>query len=357
MIEQISNDLSDFFSNQLNKNSPLNIDQFWNDYKDFYHPAPINEEGKNNFKKRFKSIVEHEFLKPTFIDPDCNEVLVYSNKFLHTEKKGKLFEVKIFDLSPSEFHNSLNFLAQKNHITWNYSNPFASFYAKLFNFEVRVTLIHSSLTSNFTSKTSIRKIRNKKLTFKDFHLSSTLENKIKFMIEEKKNILIAGSTSSGKTSFLGCLIDKIPKSEHILILEDTHELKSEHYSHTNLLSREDKVNFELKNLLAYSLRMRPDRILLGEIRSKEVVPFILAMNTGHNGLMGTLHANSPNEALTRMALLFTLYSENNKIAYGLIMKIICQNIDSVIYLEERKVKSIIKVLGSEDGIPYYENIT
>ena len=81
------------------------------------------------------------------------------------------------------------------------------------------------------------------------------------------------------------------------------------------------------------------------------------MDPRYNGLMGTIYAKSPNEALARMALLFTLYSGNNKISYELILKIICQNIDYVVHLEKRKVKNIIKILGAEEGLPYYEYIT
>ena len=350
------NNSNDFFINQLNKNSPLEFELFWNDYCVFYqsnYESPLKE----LFKDKFHNIVNHRFLKNHLDDIDCNEIIIYSNEYLHLEKNGSLFLQNIPDLSLLDFNNCLNFLTQKNNISWNYSKPFVSFYSKLFNHEVRISLIHFSLTSNSISKLTIRKIKNHNLTIDNFQLTIGHKTNLNQLIEDKKNILISGATSSGKTSFLRCLIEKIPKSEHLIILEDTHEIKTNHFSHTNLLSNEDKPLYELKSLLAYSLRMRPDRIILGEIRSSEVIPFIMAMNTGHNGLMGTIHANSPNEALTRMALLFTLYSENSKISYELILKIICQNIDYVVHLEKRKVKNIIKILGAEEGLPYYEYIT
>ena len=100
--------------------------------------------------------------------------------------------------------------------------------------------------------------------------------------------------------------------------------------------------------------MSPDRLIVGEMRSTEVVPFMLAMNTGHKGLMSTIHANSCGDALSRIALLFSLYAENKEIDFALITKLACKNIDYVIHMENKKVKELARVLGSEDVTPYFE---
>jgi Flp pilus assembly CpaF family ATPase len=102
--------------------------------------------------------------------------------------------------------------------------------------------------------------------------------------------------------------------------------------------------------------MRPDRIILGEMRSVEVTPFILSMNNGHKGLMSTIHSSSAKDSLARVALLFSLYSDNQNIDYTLIMKLICSNIDCVIHIEDKRVKEVIRVLGSNGEVPYFEDL-
>jgi Flp pilus assembly CpaF family ATPase len=100
--------------------------------------------------------------------------------------------------------------------------------------------------------------------------------------------------------------------------------------------------------------MSPDRLIVGEMRSNEVVPFMLAMNTGHKGLMSTIHANSGVDALLRIALLFSLYSENHEIDFSLITKLTCKNIDYVIHMENKIIKEICRVIGAEGETPFYE---
>lgn len=95
-------------------------------------------------------------------------------------------------------------------------------------------------------------------------------------------------------------------------------------------------------------------MILGEMRSHEVVPFMMAMNTGHKGLMGTLHASSAADALNRVALLFSLYGGEANLDYDKVMELICRNLEYVIFMENKKVKEIIHVLGSEKGVPFFE---
>ena len=107
--------------------------------------------------------------------------------------------------------------------------------------------------------------------------------------------------------------------------------------------------------MKYSMRMSPDRIILGEIRSAETESFLLAMNTGHNGLISTIHANSAKDAIERFALLFKIYSSKD-LSYELVLKLICNNIDYVIFLKNKSVKEVISVYGSEDNQIFYENL-
>jgi Flp pilus assembly CpaF family ATPase len=172
------------------------------------------------------------------------------------------------------------------------------------------------------------------------------------MVRDKKNILIAGSTGSGKTTLVNSLISNIPKSDHVLVLEDTKELISPHEHTTRLLSNTDH-NQSLDTLLTYGLRISPQRIILGEMRSHEVQTFILAMNTGHNGMMTTLHANSAKDSISRAAMMFMMYGNSN-LSYEMALKLICQNIDHVIYIENKKIIEIIDVYGSEKSNIFFD---
>jgi Flp pilus assembly CpaF family ATPase len=102
--------------------------------------------------------------------------------------------------------------------------------------------------------------------------------------------------------------------------------------------------------------MSPERMVLGEIRSHEVTPFIMAMNNGHKGFMSSIHANSASDALHRLALLFCLYSETKSLDFEMVLKLICKNIDIVVYMENKKVVEVIEVLGSEKDNCFYQTV-
>ena len=139
----------------------------------------------------------------------------------------------------------------------------------------------------------------------------------------------------------------------MVTIEDTHELIPQFPTHTPLVVRQ---NVELKDLCTYSLRLRPDRVVLGEIRGGEIVPFFMAMNTGHQGLMCTIHANSARDSLKRAALLFSLFSPGESMSMEEVTKLICQNIDYVVFLKEKSIHEIVKVHGADGLEPMVTSI-
>jgi type IV secretion system protein VirB11 len=125
-------------------------------------------------------------------------------------------------------------------------------------------------------------------------------------VRARKNILVAGGTSTGKTTFLNALLREVPAEQRLILIEDTPELYIKHPNAVGLLAArgmlgEAQVN--ANDLLSASLRMRPDRIILGELRGEEAFAFLRAINTGHPGSMTTVHADSPERAIEQIVLL------------------------------------------------------
>ncbi|MDT7933832.1 MAG: P-type DNA transfer ATPase VirB11 [Sphingomonadaceae bacterium] len=122
----------------------------------------------------------------------------------------------------------------------------------------------------------------------------------------RATILISGGTSSGKTTFLNALMREVPRRERIILVEDTPEIRLSHRNALGLVAVRGELGearVTTDDLLQASLRMRPDRIVLGELRGREAVSFLRAINTGHPGSFSTIHANSPTKALDQLALM------------------------------------------------------
>ncbi len=125
-------------------------------------------------------------------------------------------------------------------------------------------------------------------------------------VRGRKNILVAGGTSTGKTTFLNALLKEVPAEERLILIEDTPELFVRHENHVGLIAARSalgEAQVETDDLVAASLRMRPDRIILGELRGREAYSFLRAVNTGHPGSMTTVHADSPERAVEQIVLL------------------------------------------------------
>lgn len=291
----------------------------------------------------YLSIVELKFLQSLISCPLVNEIIWHNYQWLQVEIGGKLLDIKLSQIEAVDVELALESLAYLSNAIWNYSDPFVSFNWEQGKIAFRVSLVHYSLTPKRQSKLFLRKMARQNYDFCDYEIPAKMQETILEMLKNKLNIVIAGATSSGKTSLLSCLLQKISPREHLVILEDTYELCLSQDKVTHLLAREDCIKKGLSDFCAYSLRLRPDRIILGEIRGAEIVPFFLAMNTGHRGLMCTVHANSAADALTRLALLYVLYSQHKGIDYQVVEKLIERNVDAVIFMENKRVLEVMMV--------------
>ena len=303
----------------------------------------------------FNNIHNQSYLYP-FIEKDFTEIIFHSHESVQVIGLHEKTSYNLNSIDANDFQLSLEILALKNSVSWNFQDPFTSFNVKKKSKNLRATLIHFSTSSNNKSKVFIRSIPSDKPSIDLFKLDSLPLEIIKDLIAQKNNILISGGTGSGKTTLLRSLIGLIPNDEHLIVLEDTYEILNQHPGQTSFLAKKDQNNKSLKDYCAYSLRMSPDRLIVGEMRSTEVVPFLLAMNTGHKGLMSTIHANSGADALSRISLLFSLFSEASDISYALVTKLVCKNVDYVIHMENKRITQICKVIGSDAETPFYERL-
>ncbi len=217
---------------------------------------------------------------------------------------------------------------------------------------------------------SIRKFTQNQISFKDYvKMGAISVDAAQFMdicMFLGKNVIVSGGTGSGKTTLLGILCSRIPKGQRLLVIEDSSELSIK-YDHvvnfeTRMADQQGQGEVSMKDLLKSALRLRPDRIIVGEVRAAEAMELINAMNTGHKGCLGTVHANSPQDAVVRLESL--AQSGDSKISEKALRHQVGSAIDIIIQVSRysdgsRRVGSIAEIRGySENGTyevhPIYE---
>jgi len=208
---------------------------------------------------------------------------------------------------------------------------------------------------------TIRKFGQKSLSFNDYiRLGSLTQEMADFLnscVLKKKNVVIAGGTGSGKTTLLNALSGLIPDEERIVTIEDAAELRLQKPHVVRLESRpvnaEGQGAIPIRQLVINALRMRPDRIVVGECRGGEALDMLQAMNTGHDGSITTVHANSPRDALGRLETLVLMAG------IDLPVRVVREQIRSAVHIivqqtrmadGSRKITSITEITGMEEGI-------
>jgi pilus assembly protein CpaF len=207
---------------------------------------------------------------------------------------------------------------------------------------------------------SIRKFRKHALTSDDLVRSGSVTQPmldyLRQRVEQRTNLIVVGGTGSGKTTFLNLLSQWIPQGERLITVEDAAELRFEHGHVVRLESRPPNLEggnaVTARDLVRNALRMRPDRIIVGEVRGDEVLDMLQAMNTGHDGSMTTLHANSTRDALHRLELLagFAGYTGSEVTFRGQIASAIHLMVQvSRLPTGERRVTAVTEVQGLKDS--------
>jgi pilus assembly protein CpaF len=205
---------------------------------------------------------------------------------------------------------------------------------------------------------SIRRFRVNVLSVNDLvanhSLNSAMVELLKGMVRARLNLVISGGTGAGKTTLLNILSANIPPDERIVTIEDSAELQMQQPHVVRLETRppniEGKGTVTQRDLVRNSLRMRPDRIIIGEVRGSEIYDMLQAMNTGHDGSLTTIHANSTRDVLLRLETLMLLAGID--IPQKAIRELISSSIDLVVQIARfsdgtRKVSSISEIVGME----------
>ena len=246
-------------------------------------------------------------LERLLADDDCSEIMVVHPYKIYIEKGGKIWATDLRFTDDESARAVIERIVTPLGRRIDESTPLVD--ARLKDGS-RVNAIIKPLAINGACIT-IRKFQKNPLTIKDLvGFGSMTERMAMFLIRAvkvRKNVIISGGTGSGKTTLLNVLSSAIPSSERIVTIEDAAELRLEQPHVVSLETRppnmEGRGEYSIRDLVKNALRMRPDRIVVGECRGGEALDMLQAMNTGHEGSMTTTHANSPEEAVKRIETL------------------------------------------------------
>ena len=305
----------------------------------------------------FNAIRRLDLLQELIDDKTVTEIMVNGADAIFYERDGRIYTWDRHFESREKLEDVIQQIVSRSNRQVNESIPIVD--ARLKDGS-RVNVVLDPVALNGPILT-IRKFPEEAITMEDLirweSISQEAAEYLKVLVKAGYNIFISGATSTGKTTFLNVLADYIPKTERVITIEDSAELQI--HGIENLVRMEvrqadgDGVsNVTLRDLIRTSLRMRPDRIIVGEVRGEEALDMIQSMNTGHDGSLSTGHANSPQDMLSRLETMALFASD---IAIQAIRKQIASSIDIIVQRERlrdrsRRVTAIAEVLDcTEDA--------
>ena len=292
-------------------------------------------------------------LEALLTDPAVTEILVDGSDTVWCERGGRLSPHPDRFLSELTFRNFVDRVLTETGIKVDLTQPFGDGTWRGFRLHVaRAPLsrsaFHLTLRRTPESPWTLSALRD--ADWCDDHAVAVLDA----LITDRRNVMIVGPTGSGKTSVLNALLRRLGDHERAVILEDTDELRAPNAASTKLLTRvavgQHLPEVNLGELLRQSLRMRPDRLVVGEVRGAEAKDLLMALSTGHAGSFGTLHAASARQALLRLEMLTQLGAP--QWGLGAIRRLIHLSVDALITCDfkggRRSLGGIARVAGVED---------
>lgn len=295
-------------------------------------------------------------VKEYLADDQVSEILINGPSQIYIERNGKLEE------TPARFANEAQLKAAAVNIAKSVDRQLDEMHPDL---DARLpdgSRVHATIPpiSRCGTILSIRKFKKEMLTIDRLEQFGSIPHEgvllLNAIVKLRKNTIVSGGTSSGKTSVLNALSGLIPENDRILVLEDASELQLQQkhcvYFETRKPDKNGQGEFSIRDLVIASLRLRPDRLVIGEIRGGEALDLLQAMNTGHSGSMSTIHANNPLDALSRMETCAILSGAN--LPLTAIRMQVASAINCVVHTMRlpdgsRKIVEIAEVLPLENG--------
>ncbi|MBL7132409.1 MAG: CpaF family protein, partial [Candidatus Omnitrophica bacterium] len=329
------------------------VESLPNREKEFFRDSKIRDELASTI---MNNIIGLGPLKSLIDDPEITEIMVNGHDKIYIERKGKM------ELSSVKFNNQKDLMSVIHKMVAvtkrrvDESNPYVDL-SLADGSRVNIILPPLSLTG---PAITIRKFLKEIKTIEDLVSRGTLtKDMADFLVaavKAKLNIIFSGATGTGKTTTLNMLLNYIPTAERIITIEDTAELKIAQENVVRLEIRQANVEgkgvVSIGDLFRNSLRMRPDRIILGEIRSDEALDMLQAISSGHGGTMAIIHAGSPEEAISRIETMIAI--SHVMLPVWVIRKQIISAIDIIVHQDQladgsRKISHITEVREFRDN--------
>jgi len=304
----------------------------------------------------FNSMRGLDVLQPLVDDPSITEIMINGPHNVFVEQNGRLYKKDVSFGTNEKLENVILNIVSKVNRTVNEANPIVD--ARLLDGS-RVNVVLPPIALDGPTVT-IRKFPEDPMTMEKLiaygSITPEVAELLERMVRAKYNIFISGGTGSGKTTFLNALSNYIPKDERVITIEDSAELQIKGVANlvrmeTRNANMEGKGEVTIRDLIRSSLRMRPERIVVGEVRGGEALDMLQAMNTGHDGSLSTGHSNSTKDMLSRLE---TMVISGNNIPIDAIRQQIASAIDIIIQLSRLRDKSrrtleITEVVDYVDG--------
>ena len=306
-------------------------------------------------KELFDSFRRLDILQELVDNPEITEIMVNGADHVFVEKGGRVIRSeRTFD-SVEQLEDLIQQIVSRVNRTVNLSSPIAD--ARLEDgSRVHVVLAPVAIDGPVLT---IRKFPEPITMDRLICLGSITREAAQFLntaVRAGYNIFVSGGTGSGKTTFLNALSEFIPEDERIITIEDSAELQIRHIPNlvrleTRVENRDGSREISVRDLIKASLRMRPDRILVGEVRGGEALEMLQAMNTGHDGSISTGHGNSPKDMITRLETMVLMAAD---LPLAAVRNQIASAVDLMVHVgrlrdKSRKVLEISEVTGCEEG--------
>lgn len=308
-------------------------------------------------EKVFSSIRGFDVLDELLQDDTISEIMINRFDEIYIDRNGEILRSDVVFDNEKALEDIIQRMVGKSGREVNTASPIAD--TRLPGGErVNIVLPPASIES---PTVTIRRFPKKRIKMDDLIENGTISDGaaefLKEAVSKKFNIFISGGTSSGKTTFLNALSDFIPKNERIITIEDSAELQITGVN--NLIRLEARSSntagsgeISICDLIRASLRMRPDRIIVGEVRGAEAIDMLGAMNTGHDGSLSTGHANSSNDMLYRLETM--IMQGDMSFPINAIRQYIASSIDIIVHLckmsdSKRRVVEISEISGIQKG--------